>query len=177
LLPSGLPVVEMPKFLVETRWGRCAVLKPGSKTDLPTVPWHWDSGVTIAVAPGIACFRAGSEYSHGGLSLQECLLPELTVRVKEGQRPKARIEAVRWVNMRCYITTDQPSPALRADIRTKAADPKSSLCSGGKCFGDARETALLVENDALAGVEVAAVLVDETGKVIAKQSTTVCGGE
>ena len=40
------------------------------------VPWGWAGTVHIAVPPGIGAFRDGLEYNHGGLSVQECLVPD-----------------------------------------------------------------------------------------------------
>ncbi|HEN46997.1 MAG TPA: BREX-1 system phosphatase PglZ type B, partial [Mizugakiibacter sp.] len=70
-LPGGLPKVDLPKYLTASRWARCAAIKGGSKVEVPTVRWHWNAHERVAVAPGIACFGAGNEYAHGGLSLQE----------------------------------------------------------------------------------------------------------
>ena len=51
LMPGGLPKIDLPKFLVETRWGRCALVKEGAQSDLPSVPWHWDSTVQWRFRP------------------------------------------------------------------------------------------------------------------------------
>jgi len=82
-LPGGLPKVDLPKYLTASRWARCAVIKGGSKVEVPTVRWHWNADERVAVAPGIACFGAGNEYAHGGLSLQESLVP--VIRVTAGE--------------------------------------------------------------------------------------------
>ena len=66
LVPGGLPKCDLPSFLVETRWGRCALLKATSTSPLPTVPWRWSPDVDVVLAPGISVFRAGMEYAHGG---------------------------------------------------------------------------------------------------------------
>ena len=77
LLPGGLPKTDLPKYLTATRWRRCAVVKESAIVDVPCFPWFWAEKVRIACPPGIDCFMAGEEYSHGGLSLQECLVPQL----------------------------------------------------------------------------------------------------
>ncbi len=79
LLPDGLPKADLPQHLTHRRKGRCAVLKEGAVTDQPTVPWHWDANVRIAVASGIRCYEAGQAYEHGGLSPQECVVPVIAV--------------------------------------------------------------------------------------------------
>ena len=69
LLPGGLPKTDLPKYLTATRWRRCAVVKESANVDLPCFPWFWADKVRIACPPGIDCFMAGEEYSHGGLQL------------------------------------------------------------------------------------------------------------
>jgi hypothetical protein len=82
LLPGGLPKSELHKCLAETRWGRCALIKESASVENQIVPWHWFSGIQVAVAPGISCFTSGKEYDHGGISLQECLIPIITASRK-----------------------------------------------------------------------------------------------
>ena len=78
-MPGGLPKIELPAVLVENKWGRCAVIKPGAVTEERLFPWYWNENQSIALANGISCYKAGEEYAHGGLSLQECLTLELKV--------------------------------------------------------------------------------------------------
>ncbi|MDE0569015.1 BREX-1 system phosphatase PglZ type B, partial [Shewanella sp. K8] len=74
-----LPKVELEKPLVRKYLSRCAILHDNASTDLPQVGWHWNSAVSLAMAPGVGAFTAGDYYNHGGLSLQECLTPVLKV--------------------------------------------------------------------------------------------------
>ena len=46
----------------------------------PCFSWFWAEDVRIACPPGIDCFMAGEEYNHGGLSLQECVVPQIVIR-------------------------------------------------------------------------------------------------
>ncbi|MEJ7711053.1 MAG: hypothetical protein WKF84_14610 [Pyrinomonadaceae bacterium] len=101
LMPGSLPKTEMPGFLAETRWGRCAALKETSIVEMQIVPWHWSADVRIAVAPGINVFKNGLEYAHGGLSLQECVAVEFTVTSDKASAPQATITGVEWVGLRC----------------------------------------------------------------------------
>jgi len=88
LLPGNLPKTNIPEHLTAVRKGRCARLKPLSKTDHQTIDWFWDDGVRIAVAPDICCYEASKEYEHGGLSPQECVVPVITVTAQaRSQRP------------------------------------------------------------------------------------------
>lgn len=42
LLPGGLPKVELPSSVTESKWGRCAVIKPGASSNGLEFPWHWN---------------------------------------------------------------------------------------------------------------------------------------
>ena len=111
LLPGGLPKSELPKYLTATRWRRCAVVKESASVDLPCFSWFWADKVRIACSPGIDCFMAGEEYSHGGLSLQECLVPQLTVVAGAQPAVSAKIENVKWAGLRCRVKIAGQSPA------------------------------------------------------------------
>jgi hypothetical protein len=79
LLPGGLPKIDLPSALADNKWGRCASLKPGASTEERLYPWYWNPNQYFALADGVSCFKKGEEYTHGGLSLQECLTLQLTV--------------------------------------------------------------------------------------------------
>src|SRR5260370_18802098 len=112
LLPGGLPKEELPGYLAQDRWGRCAVPKPGSTLTVPQRTWHWSNTVWIALAPGISCFVAGKEYAHGSLSLQECLGPELKARAAK-TASAASIKSAKWVRMRCKIEVEGNASGFR----------------------------------------------------------------
>lgn len=175
LMPGGFPKADLPEHLTELRKGRCARLKQGSKTDYQVVPWHWDPSVQVAVAPGIHCFEAGKEYEHGGLSPQECVVPILTVSEPGVAEEPIAIESVAWRRLRCNVTVKGAQPGLRADLRTKAADPTSSLVKGGKDLGTEGTVALFVEDEDREGEGAVVVVVRADGQVKA-QTGTIVGG-
>jgi hypothetical protein len=177
LMPGGLPKVEMPHYLVESRWTRCGMLKPGSKVELPTAPWYWSSDVTLVLAPGIGSFQANKEYSHGSLSLQECVVLDLVVRRGQPGGPMATLESIRWVGLRCRVRVTGAGPGWRVDLRTKAADPESSLAEGkAKPVELEGETSLVVKDPDFEGTAAVVVLLDCDNRAVAKRNTTV-GGE
>jgi hypothetical protein len=175
LLPGGLPKEELPGYLAQDRWGRCAVPRPGSTVAVPQRTWHWSNKIWIALAPGISCFVAGKDYAHGSLSLQECLVPELKVR---GARPApaASIKSAKWVRMRFKIEVEGNAAGLLADLRTKLADAASSLVTPKPVAADGT-VSLIVEDDRVLGTAAFLVLLTGAGQVLAKQSTTVGGEE
>jgi len=178
LMPGGFPKIELPKFLVDSRWGRCAAMKDTSKTDLPLVGWHWNPAVSIASPPGIGCFKAGKEYDHGGISLQELVVPRITVRPAAGAAEIAKIAGVKWVGLRCRVTIEGAVPGLKVDLRGRVAEAKSKV-EGGKPkeVSEDGTVSLAVESPDDEGTGAHVVLLsNDEGTVLASQLTTIGGG-
>ena len=174
LLPDGLPKVELPSYLTETKWARCAVVKGASEVAVPTFPWHWNPDVRIVSPPGIACFRAGERYTHGGVSPQECVVPELVVE-RGLEASFASIQSVQWRGMRCKVRVESNDPSLKVDLRTNWKQASTSIVASAKAIGDTGEVSLAVSDDKYEGEAASVVIVDENGKVVVQQTT--CVGE
>ena len=175
-LPGGLPKVDLPKYLTQSRWARCASIEGDSTVRVPTVPWYWNAAERVAVGPGIACFGAGNEYAHGGLSLQESLIPVLRVTAGAvSATAGASITSVNWVGLRCRVRIDPARPGLSVDLRTRVNDADSSA-SGMRQVDAEGAASLLVADDELEGTPAAVVVLDTGNQVIARQSTII-GGE
>ena len=100
LMPGGLPKIDLPAFLTESRWGRCATLTTNVQVSGTVVPWYWSNDVEMALPAGIGCYKAGMAYAHGGLSLQECVVPVLTVTRAAGSGPSVQFRSVQWRGLR-----------------------------------------------------------------------------
>ena len=175
-LPGGLPKVDLPKYLTKSRWARCAAVKDGASAEIPTVPWHWNIHERVAIGPGIACFGAGNEYAHGGLSLQESLVPVIRITAGVGSaKAETHIIAVSWVGLRCRVRIDAAQTGLSVDLRTQVGDTNSSV-SEARPVNDEGAVSLLVADDGLEGTSAAIVVLDANGQVVARQSTII-GGE
>ena len=175
LVPGGLPKASLPKYLTETRWGRCALLKENVSTDELTVGWHWNSSVSIAMAPGITSFIGGKVYDHGGLSLQECLTPILSVT--PGQQlasVSASISSLKWIGLRCKIDIQTEDTNLQAQLRRNAALADSAI-TDLKPVKNGKVT-LFVEDEDLEGEAAVLVLINAQGNLITKKPTFI-GGE
>lgn len=176
-LPGGLPKIDLPKYLTASRWARCAAIKGGSKVEVPTVRWHWNAHERVAVAPGIACFGAGNEYAHGGLSLQESLIPVIRVTAgKAAAKASAEINEVNWAGLRCRVRVEAAQPGLSVDLRTKVNDAGSSV-SQMRALDPKGSASLLVADDELEGSPAVVVVLDASGHVIAKQPTIIGGDD
>ncbi len=177
LVPGGLPAVNLPKYLTECRWARCAAIKDHSKVDYPMAGWYWNSHEYFAYGPGVNCFSNGNEYAHGGVSLQECLIPDLQFSLSDvPTKAIAKIKEIQWLGMRCRTAIDSGGANITADLRTKPNDEASSVTTPKMVSADGH-VSLLVENEELAGTVVSLVMIDPSGSVIGKQATTIGGEE
>ena len=178
LLPGGLPKMELSSNLTDSKWGRCAAIKPGVfNSNVKLFPWFWNVNQYFALADGISCFRNGEEYTHGGLSLQECLTLEITVSKGTMTNSYAvEITDVVWKGLRCKVVVDGSVSGLFVDIRTKPGDSSSSVVVGQKPLKDDGTASVVVENDDLEGTAATLVLLDISGVLIAQIPTTIGGG-
>lgn len=172
LLPGGLPKVELPPYLVATKWARCAAVRGASSLEVPTYPWHWNSHLRIASPPGIGAFIAGSEYAHGGVSPQECVVPDLVVERGE-EAVRARIASVVWRGMRCRVAVDTNATGIRVDLRLNRKQANSSIAAAAKDVDKKGEASLAVADDRHEGAAATVVVLDAAGQVLDHQPTTV----
>jgi hypothetical protein len=174
LLPFGLPKVDLPKHLTLSRWGRCALAQPGANHKFPQVPWFWGAHQSVVLAPGVAAFREGLEYSHGGLTLQEALTPLLIIEPGKQPGVAVTIASAKWRGLRLDVQLTGATPDLLVDLRTKPADSSSSVLRDNKPEGpgEAGTVSLLVEDADLSG-SAAILVVISRGQVILKQPVTI----
>jgi hypothetical protein len=174
LMPGGLPKIELPKALATTKWGRCAALKPGAHSDERLYPWYWNPQQTFALADGIACYKQGEDYSHGGLSLQECLTLQLTVvAAAPAQHAELVISDKGWKGLRLSISIESVPPGAQADIRLRPGDPDSSVVATTKRFSAQGSCSVVVENEDLEGQPAFLVILDSEGALLAQQPVTI----
>jgi hypothetical protein len=175
LVPGGLPKTELPKHQAETRWGRCAVLKDTAHGTPLTFGWDWCKDVQVAYAPGVSSFIAGADYAHGGLSLQECLVPVLDlVVVAPAAAAQVTIKSVTWKGLRCVVEVDSSATGLAIDVRTKPALATTSLAASAKPL-EAGKASIAVADPDNHGIAAIVVVLAEDGQVLQKQATTVGG--
>lgn len=157
---------------------RVARLKAAAaRPDFPILPWTWDSSVDMVSAPGVTAFEAGRLYEHGGLSLQECVIPVITVTQRDTLVAPVQIETVRWTGQRCRIDYDPAGADIVAEIRLSPADT-SRVVGGPKSPAEPGEIKVLVDEElAPAGAVAWVVLLDPNGGVLAQTQTKVGGAE
>ncbi len=174
LMPGGLPKNEdLPVAVTETKKGRCARIKDGAALSVPTVPWHWDLQVRIAVAPGISCFEANQTYEHGGVSPQECVVPRISVTRGATAAAGAAITSMKWRGLTLVVEfTDLPDGAT-IDLRSAAGDSDSSIADRGRLTGGKGKELLLVGDDDLEGQRAHLVVIGADGSLLLQRETTV----
>jgi hypothetical protein len=126
-------------------------------------------------APGAYSFASGMEYTHGGISLQECLIPDLTfANSLQGKTISVAIETVQWMGLRCRVAIKPPAEGLFAVLRSKANDANTNICAP-KPFDNEGRAGLLVEDETLAGSATSLVIFEISGRVLSKQATIIGG--
>lgn len=175
LMPGGLPKTKLPSCLTETTWGRCAALKPGAVTDERLFPWFWNQHQEFALADGISCYRAGMDYAHGGVSLQECLTLQLTVSAdhKPGAGSNVHITDIVWRGLRCKVAIEGEPGGLSLDLRLQAGNLSSTIVMGVKPFKENGTGSVVVEDGDMEGREATVVVLDEEGNLVAQCPTVV----
>lgn len=175
LLPSGLPKNEaLPVAATVGKKGRCARVKDGASVDVPTVPWHWDKDVRIALAPGISCFEANQAYEHGGVSPQECFVPRLVVTTSATTPPsRAEITSIKWRGLTLVVEFSDLPDGAKVDLRRNAGEAGSSIADLARVTGGSGKVILLVEDEDLEGERAQLVVVASDGTLLLQRETTV----
>ncbi|UZD61110.1 BREX-1 system phosphatase PglZ type B [Brevibacterium sp. JSBI002] len=182
LLPGqAAQKVHLPIQVTEgdaARKPRVARLKAAAaRPNFQVLPWTWDSSVDMVSAPGAAAFESACLYEHGGLSLQECVIPVIRVARGASTSETVQIEGVRWTGQRCRIDFGPAEAEVVAEIRLRPADASSAV-GGPKPPTEPGEVKVLVDEEQAAAGETAwVVLLDGDEVVLAQTQTTVGGSE
>lgn len=175
LLPDGLPMVTLPRHLAESKWARCAVVADESRPEASLYPWHWNRNEHFASPPGIACFSKRPEYAHGGLSIQECLIPEIRVVAKvgavgDGLPARTAVRSVTWRRMRCDIQVVPSAGDATADLRLdKSSGP--SVATRPKVIDTDGCASLILADDVHAVAKLVIVVTGPDGRILAQRDT------
>lgn len=172
LVPGGLPHVALPTHLTTTKWSRAATVKGDATPAVPVHAWHWNAHVRIASPPGAGSFAPNTEYSHGGVSPQECIVPELIVE-RGGGSTTASITAITWRGMRCRVSVTTNDPSVRVDLRTNWKQASTSIAASPKEVGPAGEASLAVADDSHEGHAATVVVLDGADNVLDRKAATV----
>lgn len=178
LSPIGLPKTELSPLLSVSIWYRFATLKEGASTKEHIYPWYWDDQHQIAMADGISCFRSGVEYTHGGMSIQECLLLDIKIRKPESKKifTSITITDIKWAGLRCSIAIEGQNDGLSFDIRTSPGDLMSSVVLYVKPIKSDHTASVVVEDENLIQTTAYIVILDMESNIVSQIQTTIGGG-
>ena len=129
----------------------------------------------VVCAPGIPAFKTGVEYSHGGLSVQEALIPVLTVTTSQPLVQPVQIASAEWKGLRLRVQLQGGFAGTVLDLRTKPVDAGSTLLGPGhepKAPDADGKASLVVADDSLAGSSALLVVLRED-QVVAKQPVRI----
>ncbi len=171
-MPGGLPKVDLPKHLTESRGARCAALAGNSQPDALIAPWHWNGNESFAAGRGVGAFRRSVEYAHGGLSIQECLVPDLTVHAATRREASARVQRITWRGFRCFVEAVAAAGGVSSDLRLKE-DPARSVAASPKPLDAEGASSLLLADDDHEDSRLVLVLVDEEDRILDRRETAV----
>ena len=117
LLPGGLPKVAASSVLVDEPVG--ALRRGARRLDArrPDLSLALEPAARDRLAARIGSFVAGVEYAHGGVSPQECVVPELIVERSADLPFARRSPRSTWRGMRCRVRVDANVAGLRVDLR------------------------------------------------------------
>ena len=155
--------------------GRTGRLADGAVPPGGTVPWFWDPGVRMAVAPGIAAFVAGATYEHGGVSPQECITPVVTVGGATAGRTVLELK-VGWRGLWADVVAIGAAAGCVVDLRVRAGAAETSVAKSAMPVDEGGTARLLVPDGDLVGSDAVLVLVDADGRILSQVAVTI-GGE
>jgi hypothetical protein len=175
LMPGGMEKVDLPVAVTEKKKGRCARLKPGAQVDVPTIPWYWDSSVSIAIAPGITCFEANKEYEHGGVTPQECIVPRLmvTAGAHASYAVVAELTTIKWLGLLCRVEYVGLPEGTVIDLRTLPGAAASSVADRARAVGGEGKVTLAVSDEGREGENAYLVAASKDGQILLQREVVL----
>jgi hypothetical protein len=172
MMPGGFELIRLPPSALIAKGCRAAILQENAGAELAFLPWHWDKSVRIAVPPGAEAFRAGEVYTHGGLSPQECVIPDITVGgASTTAAGSLRISAISWRRLRLTVEFTSELTDVTVEVRRRERDPASRVDVASTIEGT--RVRLTVSDEVEEGDPVFVVLIDRHGSVIDARATRV----
>jgi hypothetical protein len=173
LVPGGLPHVSVPKVVVSERWARSATPEAGAVVNAPSASWHWNPLVNVVTPPAAGSFLPNVAYAHGGLSPQECVVPDLVVTTASGGG-RVTIGEVTWQRLSCRVTVDAGDQTVFVQLRKVWRDASTKI---GESSRPVSATGLvrIPVSDEHEGQAATVVVIDGEGNVVARAATTVGG--
>ena len=172
LMPGGCEPIKLPASTVIAKGCRAAVLQEDAAAELEFLPWHWDKSVRIAMPLGAEAFRAGEVYAHGGLSPQECVIPDITVGAEDSVKSGvARITEISWRRLRLTVELAGELSGVTVEVRREQREPSSCVDVSSTIEGV--RARLTISDEVEEGDPVFVVVVDRHGSIVDTRATRV----
>jgi hypothetical protein len=116
------PVVSIPADRALVAKARYALLAEGAVVDAKTFPFSFDRKVRVAVPAGMACFKEEKSFAHGGVAVQEVVIPHLVSR-KEAAPERVGVRVLPGayeVKTHAVKVVLEPVPSERVDLFSRA---------------------------------------------------------
>ena len=172
-LPGALPKHELETALADSKSPRHAAPKFGVKHGEIELGWSWNEEIRVAFAPGICAHRNGMAYAHGGLSLQECLLLDLSVTKTAGGGGAVAIKEKHWRGMRLSCRLEGDFKDCRIDVRKDPHVAESLLSKGPSGVDGEGNCKCFVADESLSGEVAFVVALDAEGNVRAQRKMII----
>lgn len=166
-VPGNMPKCKTTPVMLDSHKDRYSLVQAGENSGYPQVPWSWNKEYQVATPNGIGSFVDGKVYSHGGLSLQECLTLQLTISKKEVNKGHTlSIKNIKWKGMACTFEIEGCYQGLYAEIRISPADEKTAVSSKKNPYDEDGYTRLIVTEDNLDGKKAFIIITDDSKQLL-----------
>lgn len=168
-MPGGLPKVNLPAHAVHTKWSRCAIMKEDIDSNYIKLPWTWNAETFVTYPTTINCFKEGEEYSHGGISLQEIIIPYITIYNSEMENTPVsqfRIVSKKWIGLRLVLRFENALEGYQIGIQNDLTGEKADSVSPYKPISSADGEISLPANDEFEMKKCFLIVSDSKGKRI-----------
>src|SRR5262249_42249902 len=113
----------------------------------------------------------GEVYTHGGLSPQECVIPDITVGGDATAPVALHINAITWRRLRLTVELSGDPTEVTVELHRKERDPASRVDIASTLEGASAR--LTVSDEVDEGDPVLVVLIDRHGSVVDARATRV----
>ena len=167
LIPQGGPQASLPAGACIKKSPRYAILAEGAVVDAFVRPVRLDSRHRVAYPPGVATFTVAPEYMHGGLSLQEIVIPHIVSRAtsraqKVGVRVALKSMEISVLAVKVTLLPEPPPGHTLLDPDPQPRDVLVSLTRGDEQVCLAPKQATLTPGQRNGGVDVIVVLDEDS---------------
>jgi len=84
---------------------------------------------------------------HGGVSIQECLIPDIRVQRSAEMGSAATVKSLTWIRLRCYAVIEAHGSPVTADLRLHKAFGKSVAARAKEIDADGSASLVMIDDE------------------------------